>query len=183
MSETNTMEAKFAEWAVKNYYSLEKVQGKYYYNATAEAWTGWQAAWKAVNNGCWSSDYPHLTVTTAKDQVVLVSWQNDEHQIGKVVWERETPPEAPTELTYPTVLPNGRIVEMTRAQQEKVVWAKSSVEGKLSIIKGRVDAIEAQLSRPAVSWCTHCGEGITTFCRGGAKPACPHGLPHPGSKQ
>lgn len=176
-------ETRFAEWAVKNHYSLVKVNGEYYYQVTAEAWAGWQAAWDAVNNGCWSSDYPHLTVTTAKDQVVLVSWQNDEHQIGKVVWERDTPVTAPTELTYPTVLPNGRIVEMTRTQQEKVAWAKSSVEEKLSIIKSRVDAIEAQLSRPAASWCNHCGEGITAFCRGGAKTVCPRGLPHPGSKQ
>lgn len=62
----------------------------------------------------------HLTVTTdAQDNAVLVSWQDDEHRILEIVWERDAPavpdhfPDV-KKMVAPAVLPSAAPREVPR---------------------------------------------------------------------
>ena len=56
------------------------------------------------------------------------------------------------------------------------VYTEQQVRALLSGVKDSLTVATA------VQWCTSCGEGVTTFCRG-KTDNCPRGLPLPGKEQ
>lgn len=71
-----------------------------------------------------------------------------------------------------------------------VIDHKKPIADLLKLVEGRVynldrvedcNAFEAEAAE-GLRWCSHCGEGVTTFCRGKDKANCPIGLREAGAQ-
>lgn len=82
----------FEAWARPHGYDLRRndVLGHYSSIDTSRAWAGFRAGRASQPAPQQATPERHLTVTTNQQgEAVMVSWQDDEHRILEVVWERK----------------------------------------------------------------------------------------------
>ena len=117
--------------------SLRKhVDGRYQNWVVDALWTAWQARASLPAPPQQATTERHLTVTTNRQgEAVMVSWQDDEHRILEVVWEREQATPEP----------------LTPDQQSAL---------KQALFKS-ARIVEQATPEPVVHKCRHCG--VTTI--------------------